>query len=202
MKAVKNKTLARLPAIIAAGMGVVPAHGIGFDNYPVINNESFVYESIPDKLVSIPLEEATIRMRAKTERMQGHLKSIKEEWAERNYAPIKPNKKRIGSQYRHYMDLSVANMTETLNAVKEILKTSDHLSEDEKTSLVDYGRSVSLYITTCKNIVSFIEQTHRPKKTTDAKLSVTDADVKKLIRSEHEKLGLGKPSFDMAGSNG
>lgn len=204
MRAVKNKTLAKLPMLIAAGMGIIPADSVGSNNLPIMHSEPTIYEHVSDQLISMPIEDATTLMHGRIERMQRHLNSIKKEWEQNNFIPIRPNKNRIGSQYRYYIELHVTNMTETLDVVKKALNNIGigDSNEAEKVSLIAYGRAVSLYITTCKNIVSFIEQTHSPKKTTDAKLNVTDADVKKLIRSEHEKLGLGKPSFDMASTNG
>lgn len=91
---------------------------------------------------------------------------------------------------------NIKDIDSSLVDIKTILTSFSNSDIPKRESILLFGRSLAVYRSVLTEVISFIEQTHQPLKTTNRKPNVTDADMRKLIQTEHIKLGLNKPKFD------
>ncbi|WP_061771156.1 hypothetical protein [Serratia symbiotica] len=70
--------------------------------------------------------------------------------------------------------------------------------EEFKASLIKFGRAVATSEYLAENILSVVEQSLPPKKSSSTTVTATSEEVKEMIRAEHRNLGLGVPVFDQA----
>ncbi len=185
-----HKKLPRLVTLISMGLATVPAESFKHKQSSLISNVQYSFASpVSNQLVAIPINDATEKMNKLAELLNSDLNRLKEEWEKHESLFI--------SQYIYeQINKNIKGIDTSLADIKNVLISFSNNDISKKQSILLFGRSLAIYRSALAEVVSFIEQTHQPLKTTNKKPNITDAEMRKLIQSEHTKLGLDTPKFD------
>lgn len=185
-----RKKLPKLVTLISMGLATVPAESFRHKQSSLTPNaQHSLTSSISNQLVAIPIDDATERMCKLAELLSNDLNNLKKEWEKYHHSFI---------SQRAYKQINknIKDIDSSLVDIKAILTSFSNSDIPKRESILLFGRSLAVYRSVLTEVISFIEQTHQPLKTTNRKPNVTDADMRKLIQTEHIKLGLNKPKFD------
>ncbi|NXZ86302.1 hypothetical protein HZI30_05055 [Serratia fonticola] len=191
-----------IPAIVAglmASLAPVPANAIGYSDIalsPVNTNTTL--QALPGSVVYLPIGDATAYLHEMTARLHFYLKNIRSEWEEKQI-PIAMEKQSPLVQKHLVRELGkrIVIAKKFVDAVRLALANICN-DDDLRQEVVSFGRAAASLRYTAEDFLSFIEQTHPPKKTSSELINASDDGVKALIRAEHEALGLEAPAFDRA----
>ncbi|WP_100159241.1 hypothetical protein [Proteus columbae] len=185
-----RKNLPKLVTLISMGLATVPAESFKHKQSSLIPNAQHSLTSpISNQLVAIPIGDATERMCKLAELLSNDLNNLKKEWEKYHHSFI-------SQRAYKYINKNIKDIDSSLVDIKAILASYSNSDVPKKESILLFGRSLAVYRSILTEVISFIEQTQQPLKTTNKKPNVTDADMRKLIQAEHIKLGLNKPKFD------
>lgn len=185
-----RKNLPKLVTLISMGLATVPAESFRHKQSSLTPNAQHSLTSpISNQLVAIPIDDATERMCKLAELLSNDLNNLKKEWEKYHHSFI---------SQRAYKQINknIKDIDSSLVDIKAILTSFSNSDIPKRESILLFGRPLAIYRSVLTEVISFIEQTHQPLKTTNRKPNVTDADMRKLIQTEHIKLGLNKPKFD------
>lgn len=185
-----RKNLPKLVTLISMGLATVPAESFRHKQSSLTPNAQHSLASpISNQLVAIPIDDATERMCKLAELLSNDLNNLKKEWEKYHHSFI---------SQRTYKQINknIKDIDSSLVDIKTILTSFSNSDIPKRESILLFGRPLAIYRSVLTEVISFIEQTHQPLKTTNRKPNVTDADMRKLIQTEHIKLGLNKPKFD------
>lgn len=185
-----RKKLPKLVTLISMGLATVPAESFRHKQSSLTPNAQHSLTSpIFNQLVAIPIDDATERMCKLAELLSNDLNNLKKEWEKYHHSFI---------SQRAYKQINknIKDIDSSLVDIKAILTSFSNSDIPKRESILLFGRPLAIYRSVLTEVISFIEQTHQPLKTTNRKPNVTDADMRKLIQTEHIKLGLNKPKFD------
>ncbi|ATM98332.1 MULTISPECIES: hypothetical protein [Proteus] len=185
-----HKKLPRLVTLISMGLATVPAESFKHKQSSLISNVQYSFASpVSNQLVAIPINDATEKMNKLAELLNSDLNRLKEEWE-------KHESLFISQHIYEQINKNIKGIDTSLADIKNVLISFSNNDISKKQSILLFGRSLAIYRSALAEVVSFIEQTHQPLKTTNKKPNITDAEMRKLIQSEHTKLGLDTPKFD------
>jgi hypothetical protein len=185
-----HKKLPRLVTLISMGLATVPAESFKHKQSSLISNVQYSFSSpVSNQLVAIPINDATEKMNKLAELLNSDLNRLKEEWE-------KHESLFISQHIYEQINKNIKGIDTSLADIKNVLISFSNNDISKKQSILLFGRSLAIYRSALAEVVSFIEQTHQPLKTTNKKPNITDAEMRKLIQSEHTKLGLDTPKFD------
>lgn len=185
-----HKKLPRLVTLISMGLATVPAESFKHKQSSLISNLQYSFASpVSNQLVAIPINDATEKMNKLAELLNSDLNRLKEEWE-------KHESLFISQHIYEQINKNIKGIDTSLADIKNVLISFSNNDISKKQSILLFGRSLAIYRSALAEVVSFIEQTHQPLKTTNKKPNITDAEMRKLIQSEHTKLGLDTPKFD------
>ncbi|WP_311752119.1 hypothetical protein [Proteus columbae] len=185
-----RKKLPKLVTLISMGLATVPAESFRHKQSSLTPNaQRSLTSPISNQLVAIPIDDATERMCKLAELLSNDLNNLKKEWEKYHHSFI---------SQRAYKQINknIKDIDSSLVDIKAILTSFSNSDIPKRESILLFGRPLAIYRSVLTEVISFIEQTHQPLKTTNRKPNVTDADMRKLIQTEHIKLGLNKPKFD------
>ncbi len=185
-----HKKLPRLVTLISMGLATVPAESFKHKQSSLISNVQYSFASpVSNQLVAIPINDATEKMNKLAELLNSDLNRLKEEWE-------KHESLFISQHIYEQINKNIKGIDTSLADIKNVLISFSNNDISKKQSILLFGRSLAIYRSALAEVVSFIEQTHQPLKTTNKKPNITDVEMRKLIQSEHTKLGLDTPKFD------
>lgn len=185
-----HKKLPRLVTLISMGLATVPAESFKHKQSSLISNVQYSFASpVSNQLIAIPINDATEKMNKLAELLNSDLNRLKEEWE-------KHESLFISQHIYEQINKNIKGIDTSLADIKNVLISFSNNDISKKQSILLFGRSLAIYRSALAEVVSFIEQTHQPLKTTNKKPNITDAEMRKLIQSEHTKLGLDTPKFD------
>ncbi|RDL25958.1 iron-sulfur cluster assembly scaffold protein SufA [Serratia fonticola] len=205
----KTKKMA-VPAIVAAlmaSLAPVPAKSTIVPETTVeLQNHSGFVSTLTFNLVGeqvfLPLSEATAYLTSLNDHKRDMLAKAIEERVIKGKGPLFESTAKI-------VKLAKQNIVEC-QRIKEAIRlvlSHENLSlsiqdkterEEFKASLIKFGRAVATSEYLAENILSAVEQSLPPKKSSSTTVTATSEEVKNMIRAEHRNLGLGVPVFDQA----
>lgn len=200
LKKNQNK-VAYMAAAMAIAMAPVPANSLGYNDIAIsAADTSTTLKTLQGSVAYLPIDDATDYIRAMADRLRFHLKTIRSEW-EAKQVPIEMSKQKPFVQKHLVRELEVRiNFAKKfISAVSMALNEIGDSDPELRKDIVAFGRAVASLRFTAEDFLSFIEQTHPPKKTSDENVGASIDEVKDMIRAEHRSLGLEAPAFDQAG---
>ncbi|WIV89123.1 hypothetical protein [Proteus appendicitidis] len=185
-----RKNLPKLVTLISMGLATVPAESFRHKQSSLIPNIQYSFASpVSNQLVAIPIDDATEKMSTLAELLNSDLTRLKKEWE--NHENLF-----ISQHIYEQINKNIKDIDTSLVDIKNVLASFLNNDISKKESILLFGRSLAMYRSVLTEIVSFIEQTHQPLKTTNKKPNITNAEMQRLIQSEHIKLGLDIPKFN------
>ncbi|QIG07131.1 hypothetical protein [Proteus sp. ZN5] len=185
-----HKKLPRLVTLISMGLATVPAESFRHKQSLFPPNVQYSFASPKsNQIIAIPINDATEKMNNLAELLNSDLNRLREEWE--NHESLF-----ISQHIYEQINKNIKDIDTSLGDIKNVLISFSNNDISKKQSILLFGHSLAIYRSALAEIVSFIEQTHQPLKTTNKKPNITDAEMRKLIQSEHTKLGLDTPKFD------
>lgn len=196
MSKTKTTKAANMAAVLALAMAPVPASSLGYPDIVSIKAESITtLQPLPGAIAFLPINDATSYLIILNKRMRFHLKSIREEWEEKP-KPIEINNQSslVQKHLARELEKRIAIAQKFISAVKIAL---DNIGDDEelRQQIIAFGRAVATMRYYAEDFLSFIEQTHPPKKTIETNVIASAEEVKAMIRAEHKAIGLSAPVF-------
>lgn len=185
-----RKKLPKLVTLISMGLASVPVESFKHNYSPLMSHSQHILSSpTSNTLVAIPIHDATERMNKLADLLTNDLNKLKEEWENTHYSFIT-------EQTYKQINKNIKDIDSSLADIKIVLASFSKNEIKKRESAISFGRALAVYRSALTDVMSFIEQTDQPLKTTSKKLNITEADMRKLIRAEHIKLGLNEPRFD------
>lgn len=185
-----RKNLPKLVTLISMGLATVPAESFLYKQKSFISRPQHTLTSSSiNKLVAIPIDDATEKMNKLSELLTHDLNKLKEE-------EKKHHNSFISEQAYKQINKNIKDIDTALMDIKTILISLSNQDIPKKESIISFGRSLAVYRGALSDVISFIKQTNQPLKTTSKKPHISEFDMRKVIQSEHIKLGLNKPKFD------
>ncbi|WP_181377707.1 hypothetical protein [Limnobaculum xujianqingii] len=194
----KKMTIPAIVAALMASLAPVPANTLGYSDIalsPVDANTTL--QALPGSVAYLHISDATTYLQIMTDRLHFHLRNLRSEWEEKQM-PIAIERQSSIVQKHLVRELGkrIVLAKKFVDAVKLVLDETD--DDNLRREIVSFGRAAATLRYTAEDILSFIEQTHPPKKASTDQIDVGIDEVKAMIRAEHGALGLGSPSFDQA----
>lgn len=170
-----HKKLPRLVTLISMGLATVPAESFKHKQSSLISNVQYSFASpVSNQLVAIPINDATEKMNKLAELLNSDLNRLKEEWE-------KHESLFISQHIYEQINKNIKGIDTSLADIKNVLISFSNNDISKKQSILLFGRSLAIYRSALAEVVSFIEQTHQPLKTTNKKPNITDAEMRKLM---------------------
>ncbi|EFU2655647.1 hypothetical protein HUI25_005013 [Escherichia coli] len=196
MSSKKNK-ITSMAAALAVALAPVPASSIVHHDLSISRHSTSTLslQDVKDSVAYLPIDEATSYMLNLADRMKTHRANLRIEWEEKQIPIILKNQKKETQEGFESLFRHIAVCASFVEAARVALKSVPESNAELRKEIVAFARSAATLRYTIEDILSFIESTHVPKKTSDADLGVTADQVRALIRSEHKKLGLKDPTL-------
>ncbi|EFK6339247.1 hypothetical protein ACWBEJ_004676 [Escherichia coli] len=200
----KQLATSAIVAALTASMAPVPASGAipaipSMESHQIANMTSHLSFDLTEGLLYLPLPEATSYLQDITNYMRSKLS---EAVATRD---LRGNKGRLFAReafLRKSLMESIEHSRQIMAAIKTIMQ-DDYLNkmfpdlaerEKYKAELIKFGRAVANNLYTTDDVLSHITQQKAPVATSNTPQPDIN-EVKALIISEHNKLGLNSPEW-------
>lgn len=196
----RNRKIATIAAAMALAMGPVHADSLGYNDIQPFSNKGVTYTMRPlnEDLILIDIREAKKHLNELTDRLRFHLQMIRAEWEEKRIpVSIDIHAKKTRKYFLEAINTHIAICKTYIDAVKIALK-NPAIKEPLRGDIIAFGRAAASLRYTAEDFLSFIEQTHPPKRTSEDEMTeISSAQVKEWIASEHKALGLSAPAFEV-----
>ncbi|MCL2891793.1 hypothetical protein [Brenneria tiliae] len=196
MSKLKKNKVSYMATAMAIAMAPVPASTLGYSDIALTHADTrTTLQPLPGSVVYLPIVDATEYLRSMTDRLNFHLKNIRFEWEEKR-TPIAMEKQSpfVQKHLERELQKRIAIATKFVDAVR--LALNEISDDDLREEVVSFGRAAASLRYTAEDFLSFIDQTHPPKKTSSEMIKASADEVKAMIRAEHKSLGLDIPAFD------
>lgn len=195
----RNRRIATIAAAMALAMGPVHANNIGYNDIQPFSKSGTTYtvRQLNEDLILIDIREAKQHLNELTERLRFHLQSLRAEWEEKRIPiSIDTHAKKTRKIFLGAINTHIAICKTYIDAVK-IALDNPTINESLRVDVIAFGRAAASLRYTAEEFLSFMEQTHPPKKTSESDTAeISSEQVRAWIASEHKSLGLSEPVFE------
>ncbi|EKY9208989.1 hypothetical protein RD125_003034 [Salmonella enterica] len=165
----RNERVATIAAAMTLAMGPVHADSLGYSDIQALNNtnvaHTYTVRPLNEELVYINIREATAHLNELTSRLRFYLQMTRAEWEEKRMpVSIDKHDKRFRKHVIEALNTHIA-ICKTYNAaVKIALNNPEIKNELLRKDIIAFGKTVAGLRFTAEEFLSFIEQTHPPKR--------------------------------------
>jgi len=192
MKSRKNN-ISSIAAALALSLAPVPADSVG--SYMAISStqNTLMLHNVDHLMVYMPIGEAQQYISDLTNRMRGHLRSLRAEWEEKRIPINDSSTSKFARENLRHFAKHIAFCTALVKASKVAL--SQITEQAHRKEIVQFGRTAADLRYTIEEILTFINNTHESPKVLDVADQFNKEEVQALVSAEHQALGLDKPTF-------